>query len=44
MCEVVSAESEDRDHGTKLVDYRRLPSLREYVLLDSGASAPIAIS
>jgi len=35
VCEVVSAESEDRDHGTKLIDYRRLPSLREYVLLDS---------
>jgi Uma2 family endonuclease len=35
ICEVVSAESEDRDHGTKLVDYRRLPSLQEYVLLDS---------
>jgi Uma2 family endonuclease len=35
VCEVVSTESDDRDHGTKLVDYRRLPSLREYVLLDS---------
>lgn len=35
VCEVVSSESEDRDHGTKLVDYRQLPSLREYVLLDS---------
>ena len=35
VCEVVSSESDDRDHGTKLVDYRQLPSLREYVLLDS---------
>jgi Uma2 family endonuclease len=35
VCEVVSSESEDRDRDTKLVDYRRLPSLREYVLLDS---------
>jgi Uma2 family endonuclease len=35
VCEVVSTESDDRDHGTKLVDYRRLPSLREYVLVDS---------
>jgi Uma2 family endonuclease len=29
VCEVVSPESEDRDYGTKLVDYRQLPSLRE---------------
>jgi Uma2 family endonuclease len=35
VCEVISTESEDRDHDTKLVDYRALPSLREYVLLDS---------
>jgi Uma2 family endonuclease len=35
VCEVVSAESVDRDHGTKLADYRRLPSLRDYLLLDS---------
>jgi Uma2 family endonuclease len=35
VCEVVSSESEDRDRDTKLLDYRLLPSLREYVLLDS---------
>jgi Uma2 family endonuclease len=35
VCEVVSSESEDRDYDTRLVDYRALPSLREYVLLDS---------
>ena len=35
VCEVVSSESEDRDHDAKLIDYRGLVSLREYVLLDS---------
>jgi Uma2 family endonuclease len=37
VCEVVSDESADRDHDIKLVDYRRLPSLREYVLVDCSA-------
>jgi Uma2 family endonuclease len=35
VAEVLSDETAPRDLDTKLVDYRQLPSLRDYVLIDS---------
>lgn len=37
VVEVLSASTADYDRGDKFADYRRLPDLREYVLVDSRA-------
>ena len=37
VVEVLSASTADYDRGAKFADYRKLPALREYVLVDSRA-------
>lgn len=39
VCEVLSPSTADDDQGTKRLDYQDLPSLQEYLLLDSRRRA-----